>query len=195
MIHTQCDKLIRPGARVALIGSRETPYKILNIMKVIGAKFSSYGLIGLSGGAPGADTAFMSECKGAIIIPHDGCFNLWHDEKRIFSLEYFPSQVVVKAYLQAKAVAPWIVEQKDIVQRLYTRNALQILNLSCTNPVDFVLFWAPEPKGKVKGGTAIAVNIARRHGIPTFNLANSEVYEYFKRYTNSVTSLSDLFFD
>lgn len=193
MIHTQCDKLIVQGARVALIGSRETPTRIQGLMIKIGEKFSSIGIKGLSRGAPGADQAFMTRCNGAIIIPRDGTFGLYHDEQRIFSLEYFPSQVIIKAYLQAKVVAPWITEQKDIVQKLYTRNALQVLNLSCMNPVDFVLFWAPEVRGKVKGGTAIAVNIARRHGIPTFNLANTEVYEYFKRYTNSVTSLSDLF--
>ena len=164
-------------------------------MTAVGSKLSKEGLLGFSGGAPGADRAWMAECNGAIIIPYNGCFGLWDDGYRVFALEYMPTQIIIKAYLQAKSVAPWITEQKDIVQRLYTRNALQVLNLSCTSPVDFVLYWAPEVNGKVKGGTAVAVNIARKHGIPTFNLANKEVYQYFIKYTNSVTSLSDLFFN
>ncbi|QPI13936.1 hypothetical protein MYO4S_00180 [Serratia phage 4S] len=193
MIHTQCDKLIVSGSRAALIGSRKTPYRMLNMMTSIGNKLSDDGIIGISGGAPGADRAFMTRCKGAIIIPYNGCFGLWHDSERIFSLDKMPTQIIIKAYLQAKSVAPWITEQKDIVQRLYSRNALQVLNLSCMSPVDFVLYWAPEVNGKVKGGTAIAVNIARKHRIPTFNLANKEVYSYFQKYLGEPSSLEDLF--
>ena len=39
-------------------------------------------------------------------------------------------------------------------------------------PVDFVLFWAPEEDGKIQGGTATAVNLARKMEIPVFNLAD-----------------------
>ena len=42
------------------------------------------------------------------------------------------------------------------------------------SPVDFVLFWAPEENGVVKGGTATAVFLAREMKIPTFNLREEE---------------------
>ena len=43
--------------------------------------------------------------------------------------------------------------------------------------MDFVLFWAPEEKGTVKGGTATAVFLAREMQIPTFNLRDEPVRE------------------
>lgn len=58
---------------------------------------------------------------------------------------------------------------------LHARNVCQILGLDLKTPSDFVLYWAYEKNGVVRGGTRTAVNLARRCGIPTYNLYHDDV--------------------
>jgi hypothetical protein len=55
-------------------------------------------------------------------------------------------------------------------KKLHARNVCQVLGDDLTTPSDFVLFYAREVNGVVQGGTATAVNLARKHNIPTINM-------------------------
>jgi hypothetical protein len=52
--------------------------------------------------------------------------------------------------------------------------------MNMESPVDFVVFWAPEKDGKIKGGTATAIFLAREMAIPTFNLWQEETQEQWR---------------
>jgi len=54
------------------IGSRETPIKILESMRLIASVFAKHGLILRSGGAEGADTAFEEGC-----LQRNGSCEIW----------------------------------------------------------------------------------------------------------------------
>ena len=55
------------------------------------------------------------------------------------------------------------------------RNTNQIFGDNLDTPVDFVLFYAEETNNPLrpKGGTGQAVEMARRKGIPTINMADT----------------------
>ncbi|AUO78858.1 hypothetical protein vBKpnF48_233 [Klebsiella phage vB_Kpn_F48] len=46
--------------------------------------------------------------------------------------------------------------------------------------MDLVLYWAPVRNGRVKGGTRVAVDIAKKYGIKCINLNNPEVFKKFE---------------
>ena len=60
-------------------------------------------------------------------------------------------------------------------QNLFARNALQVLDLDCMQPVDEIYYWAPEVKQRISGGTRVAVDIGRKFGIPAYNLYFNDV--------------------
>jgi len=66
---------------------------------------------------------------------------------------------------------------KPAARKFHARNCQQVCGQDMEAPVDFVLFWAPEENGTVKGGTATAVFLAREMKIPTFNLREEETRE------------------
>jgi len=57
---------------------------------------------------------------------------------------------------------------------LHTRNVCQILGSDLNTPSTVVLYWCPERGGKPTGGTATAVNLARKYGIKTVNMLHSD---------------------
>ena len=66
--------------------------------------------------------------------------------------------------------------------KLMARNTNQVFGAKLDTPVDFVLFYAQEVAGSIrpKGGTGQAVEMARRKGIPTINMADSNWREQLK---------------
>lgn len=55
---------------------------------------------------------------------------------------------------------------------MHSRNCHQILGWDLESPVDAVICWTPE--GKVVGGTATALKLAMKAGIPIFNLGRHD---------------------
>ena len=55
-----------------------------------------------------------------------------------------------------------------------------ILGNSLDNPVKFVVCWTSN--GKDKGGTGLAIRLARHHGIRVFNLYDADVRDRFTEY-------------
>jgi len=157
--------LFRQSSSYAGIGARSTPQPVLILINQVAKVLADYGVILRSGGAPGADMAFERGCdcrggKKEIFLP-------WKGFNKNRSSFFEPPET-------AEQIAAWIHPHWRAVKPRYrafhARNVQQVYGLNLDNPVDFVLFWAEEKEGKVQGGTATAVHLAREMQIPTFNL-------------------------
>lgn len=155
----------------ALIGSRKAPNDVLILASTLGRFLSENGVESFSGGANGMDNAFMRHYDPTlrkIFLPNKKFYNHVHNGYDKIALDYLPN--VSKAIKEVKTVSVW--DELEInVKRLFCRNVYQVLGYDLNSPVDCVIFWALENCGSVKGGTRIAVNIARKYNIPCFNLA------------------------
>ncbi len=141
------------------IGARDTPEEALSAMNKLSAWLGSLGLILRSGGAEGADTAFdTGTLESEILLP-------WPRFNGHSSQYDKPSE-------EAKQIASnvhWNWENcKPAVQNLHGRNAQILLGPNLDKPVKFVICWTED--GKDKGGTGVALRIARQYKIPIFNL-------------------------
>ncbi|ASZ76425.1 hypothetical protein [Proteus phage PM2] len=168
---------------VALIGSREIPTKLYNILIKGGKYISDQGVLGLSGGAPGSDYNFMKEYSHdlrCIIIPNQG-FNNHYRSKDVHVFTDFNKELQDKSANIIRRFYPKLDSCSKTVKHLQCRNCMQILSPTLEDPVDSVIFWAPEDKfGNVSGGTRTAVYLARSLGIKTYNLNNFMIMEEFK---------------
>lgn len=79
-----------------------------------------------------------------------------------------PLNMRAKAEELAASVHPAWQHCNEWARGQHARNAHQIFGANLDNPVDFVVTWTPE--GKIQGGTATAINLALKNGIPVFNL-------------------------
>lgn len=161
------------------IGSRSTPRPALVLIGKLAQVLADYGLTLRSGGAQGADTAFEKGCdrsggKKEIFLP-------WRGFNKNKSPLFDPP-------LQAQVIASFCHPNwracREPARKLHARNCQQIYGVNLDIPVDFVLFWAPEAQGKVEGGTATAVTLAREMKIPTFNLWDEATREQWKELAN-----------
>ena len=158
------DKLpaFKPGQNTmtyAGIGSRETPPEILAEMTKMAKKLESLGYKLQTGKTygdkeEGADKAFS-----------DGATN-----KELFG----PEMANDKTKAIAKEIHPAPQHLKEGGLKLMARNTNQVFGANLDIPVDFVLFYAEETSNELrpKGGTGQAVEMARRKGIPTINMAD-----------------------
>lgn len=153
------------------IGSRETPLSVLELMTKVANELSMLGYTLRSGRAGGADTAFeMGADEADLFIPWKG----FSDKNELNGNH----NVYVKGDDSssrdiARTLHPVWRNLSRGAKALHTRNVNQIVGESASKPElsDFVLFYAPLTRtGRVKGGTATAVNYARDLGIPTLNL-------------------------
>lgn len=162
------------------IGSRTTPRTVLLLMSKLGRVLAQRGLLLRSGGSSGADSAFeegasISHGKKEIFLPWQG-FN-------------YHSSPLFDPPPEAEAMAalchPNWAACKPPARKLHARNCQQICGIDLTSPVDFVLFWAPERNGRIQGGTATAVNIARQLEIPSFNLKDPTVFTDWQNFVRA----------
>ena len=145
------------------IGSRETPPDMIALIKKIAAYLRSRGYVLRSGGAPGADSAFESEAGDAkqIFIP-------WGRFNGSKSYLYPPDE---KAFEIAAGIHPAWDRCSDAAKKLHARNVHQILGANLNDPSEFVVCWTEN--GECKGGTATAMRLAVKCGIPVYNLGSS----------------------
>jgi hypothetical protein len=125
-----------------------------------------------SGAAPGADSAFEAgvpeNAKKEIYLPWESFQG--HDSKLYFVCE--------KAMSLGERFHPaWGCLSRH-GKRLMSRNGYQVLGATLDDPVDFILCWTEG--GKMKGGTAQALRIAKYYKIPVFNLGKTKDLEHVK---------------
>lgn len=147
------------------IGARETPKDILKEMEYIGETMCKNGWVLRSGAAPGADQAFEKGCDKVDNLRKE-IFLPWEGFEGHPSGYYSPWK---RAYQIAQGVIPWWDNLSDGAKKLHARNAHQILGHGLNEEVKMVICWTEG--GKLKGGTATAIKIAKKHDIPVINLA------------------------
>lgn len=144
------------------IGSRETPDDICNIMTNFASLAEELGWKLRSGGAEKADQAFEAGVKNSL---NKQIFLPWGEFNKSKSMLFPPSQEAMRI---ASEVHPNWDACSPGAKKLHARNAHQVLGQHLNDPVQFVLCWTKD--GKDVGGTALAIRLARLHGIPVFNM-------------------------
>jgi hypothetical protein len=169
------------------IGSRNTPEEVLLEMRTTAYSLCEMGFTLRSGKAQGADSAFQSgfndylldshvkgqedlNCGADIYLPWKGfnCFSVNIDHFDII----LDKPCMKAAQDLASRHHPNWGKCSDAARKLHGRNSCQVLGTFLDIESDFVLYYAPENEitGKIDGGTATAVNIARYYNIPTINM-------------------------
>jgi hypothetical protein len=156
------------------IGSRKTPYNILNKMSEIAKAFGNTGFTLRSGGAPGADSAFEKTAKEKeVFLPWNG----FNNKSGIIP------KATVKALELAEEFHPNWHNLSDSARRFMIRNVYQVLGKDLNTPSEFVICWTPDgaetanERSIKTGGTGFAIALADSLGIPVYNLANPESLE------------------
>lgn len=151
------------------VGSRVCKDNVILMDKLydIGKKLALAGYTLRSGHANGPDKAFEAGCdevKGdkEIFIP-------WQNFNGSVSSFYTVSD---EATALAASVVPHWRYCSDYAKLLHARNCYQVLGLKLNSPSDFLICWTN--KGEVRVGTATAIRLAQRNGIPVYNLGLSE---------------------
>ncbi|HDR9179284.1 TPA: hypothetical protein QDB23_006625 [Burkholderia vietnamiensis] len=162
------------------VGSRRTPDNILRYMRLAAMRLAARGYGLRSGAAPRADEAFEQGCVTAggqaeIWLPWKG-FNNHADTG------FYP----VAAHFEiASSVHPAWDRLTRGPRALHARDVGQVLGRDIRTPVAFVLCYTPDgceseaERTRDTGGTATAIVLADRHGIPVFNLARADAKERF----------------
>ena len=162
------------------IGSRQVPSDIYGIMSHLGMRLGELGFVLRSGAAQGSDEAFE---MGAIHRSHPTEIYLpWRGFNGHVGGFSKPSPA---AFEMAATVHPaWGILTPG-VKALHARNCHQVLGYELDTPSEFVVCWTPDgctseaTRTPKTGGTATAIVLAERHGIPVYNLRNKGTYEAF----------------
>lgn len=152
------------------VGSRTTPPEVCDYMTRTAMFLAEAGWTLRSGGADGADRAFEAGAgqRKEIYLPWAG-FN--GSKSPLFP----PSD---EARSIAAATHPAWVRCGGGARSLHARNVHQVVGFDVATPVlsAFVICWtqdgaqATEECTAATGGTATAIRIAQRYGVPGFNL-------------------------
>jgi hypothetical protein len=145
------------------IGSRETPRKALKAIRELAEELSEQGHVCRSGGAPGADTAFLDASW-----PNHEIFLPWPGFENCADADATLIEPMRGAFEIAKKYHPAWHGLTQGGMRLHARNSHILLGKDLTDPVDFVICWTP--LGKIAGGTGQGMRIALDRGIPIINL-------------------------
>jgi hypothetical protein len=167
------------------VGSRKTPGPVLTRIERIAYRLGKRRATLRSGGAKGSDDAFERGARAAggrceIFLPHAGF------ENRRDGI-VLGEAMMARAQAIAATVHPAWNRCSGFARKAHGRNACQILGAGLNDPVRFVLCWAPlDGAGSVTGGTRTAVELARRRGIPVFNLAENGALERFYEFARTL---------
>jgi hypothetical protein len=151
--------------KIAGIGSRETPDRILKLMTDIGIFCLESDIHVYSGHADGADWAFE---QGA----QKNCTAFLPWEKFNDHLISDANLVVIKPNEESIAITKRFHPRPQLLLdgalRLMCRNAYQVLGEDLKSPVDLVICWTKD--GRASGGTGQALRIAEEYNIQIINL-------------------------
>lgn len=168
------------------VGSRETPREILSLMYKIGSKLAVEGYTLRSGGAAGADSAFQLGCSmhdgdKEIYLPWNGFSEMWEDHE---SGIYVP--IKDRTYFMAEEIVSEVHPAWDKLTRgprgLHTRNVYQVLGQDLNTPSNFLLCYSKPSGNSVSGGTRTAWEVAKKFGVPCFNLFHKETADRIKKF-------------
>lgn len=187
------------------IGSRDTPANILSIMEEAAYRLAHIGFTLRSGKAAGADAAFQLGAQkyhvevpqrnpssvAEIYIPWkgfnggDGLIDLYDITLDTIDRQ-FPENAEMRLDWVKEVHGGW-EKLSQGARKLHERNVHQLFGPDLGNAYlkqsKFVLYYAPETKSGIpKGGTATAVNLAKKQGIRTLNLLHYKSHEILEKF-------------
>lgn len=153
------------------IGSRSTPPEVMAQIEDLAGWLNLLGYTLRSGAAEGADTAFENGARpdAHIYLPWPGFGS--RSNVRLNRPE--PA-----AFSMAATVHPAWSRLSSGPRALHARNCHQVFGDNLFTPSQFVVCWTADgcdsesKRTKATGGTATAIALASRAGIPVFNLRN-----------------------
>ena len=156
-----------------MIGSRETPEEIMDLMSDLAIALSHEGFTVRSGGANGADKCAEEASFIEIYLPWDGFNSKYHNGFGF--INYSTLGLTGEADKLCSIHHQWWANvKKEGVKHLHRRNCHQVLGAGLKSPSLFVVCFAkPDEKrgeGHVQGGTGTAVSLALSRGIKVINL-------------------------
>ena len=173
------------------VGSRDVPAEIARLQKRIGRELAKKGFSLLTGGATGSDYNFL---YGACRVNPE-LAQVWrpvisNQEPSAGSIPSFAKGVSIhyidedefefaRHYMITEGVLPTFDGMDAVSQNLHARNYYQIFSIFVVAPSEFVVYYAKEFRGVVRGGTRSAVGVGRVEGIPTYNLYYPEQRDAF----------------
>lgn len=167
-----CDPLRPKRGSYAGIGSRATPPDVLELMTSLAVKLASADWVLRTGGAKGADRAFLDGASS-------GCTEVylpWPEYEGNFDFRLArPSQL---AYEIAARHHPAWATCSRAVRALHARNCHQVLGEALNDPASFIVCYTPDGSltgdSRKAGGTGQALRVAKTAGVPVFNLQRAD---------------------
>lgn len=141
------------------VGSQQTPPEVAPLIGFVALYLNRANFTLRSGAADGADTMFERHAfRSEIYLP-------W----QLFNRHASP---LWPASLDASKIAAGLHAEWATMstgkRKLHARNVHQVLGQNLATPSEFVVCWTP--RGQTVGGTATAIKLAERSGIPVINL-------------------------
>ena len=156
-------------AAYAGIGSRETPEDVLKLMETLGARLGALGYTLRTGGAEGADTAFMLGSPRELLevfVPWSGFVR--HPDLAAACRVITHNPRYEDALALAEAHHPRWQACSPGARKLHARNVAQVHGQDLETPSKFVVCWTKT--GGAHGGTGQALRLAEAASVPIFNL-------------------------
>ena len=175
-----------PAPVYAGVGARRTPAPVLASMRDMARELAARGWHLRTGGAAGADSAFARAAPAGqrtVFIPWQG-YNRWDAaECRLLGAD----EIGAMREAAAAQHPAWESCAKR-VRDLHARNVAVLLGADMGQAVDAMVCWTD--RGRVSGGTGMAIRLARHHGIPVLNLAETDPREAMSRLEGIAASVA-----
>lgn len=159
------------------IGSREAPPWALELAERIADRLRAEGWTLRSGHAEGTDEAFEGAAAedAEVYLPWPSFRGDPIQARTIIDQPFHEAAEVARRFHPNWAAC------NAQARRLHARNAHIILGADLISPAKFAVCWYVKP-----GGTSLAVEIARAHGVPVFNFAEPPMRERLERWALAV---------
>lgn len=171
------------------VGARRTPTPVLASMRDMARELAAHGWHLRTGGAAGADSAFARAAPAGqrtVFIPWQG-YNRWDAA----GCRLLGADEIGAMREAAAAHHPAWERCSESVRNLHARNVAVLLGADMGQAVDAMVCWTD--RGRVSGGTGMAIRLARHHGIPVLNLAETDPREAMSRLEGIAASVGASF--
>lgn len=171
---------------VTIVGSRETPPEVAEILKMVGTLHGNHGYFVRSGHSGVADLAGE---EGVALSKNPTNMELYLPW-RSFGSQHNDSSCYIVAnkldnHAEATALAKSVIPHWDKLTNggrlLHSRNPYQVLGIDLNTPSSALYCYAKKLKnGQVKGGTNTAVQVALKYNVPVINLYDEVLLRMYK---------------
>lgn len=165
------------------VGSRETPEEALMTIQALAVTLWRSKWTLRSGGAAGADSAFERGAGPLSVI-----YLPWRGFNGRLGMHNVVDRPSMDAYAMAAGVHPAWNALGAGAKAMHARNCHQVFGSTLNDPSHFVVCWTADgcedesTRTRHTGGTATAIVLAARHGIPVFNLQRKNALDRLNAY-------------